>query len=99
MEPGGVRPIARRCMCAGSRMANRPSIRSVVTKSALCANCAGNFPIVVLCLRPSAAARSPPDAVNRHIKRLGERAGFAFPVQCSHALRHGCGYALANIGP
>jgi integrase len=37
------------------------------------------------------------DAINRHIKRLGERAGFDFPVHC-HMLRHGCGYALANAG-
>ena len=37
------------------------------------------------------------DAVNRLIKRIGERAGFAFPVHC-HMLRHGCGYALANKG-
>jgi integrase len=38
-----------------------------------------------------------PDAVNRLIKRLGERAGFQFPVHV-HMLRHGCGYALANAG-
>jgi integrase len=38
-----------------------------------------------------------PDAVNRLIKRIGERAGFDFPVHC-HMLRHGCGYALANAG-
>jgi integrase len=38
-----------------------------------------------------------PDAVNRHIKRIGARAGFDFPVHC-HMLRHGCGYALANAG-
>jgi integrase len=38
-----------------------------------------------------------PDAVNRLIKRIGERAGFVFPVHC-HLLRHGCGYALANAG-
>jgi integrase len=37
------------------------------------------------------------DAINRHIKRLGERAGFDFPVH-AHMLRHGCGYALANAG-
>ena len=37
------------------------------------------------------------DAVNRLIKRIGERAGFDFPVHC-HMLRHGCGYALANAG-
>jgi integrase len=37
------------------------------------------------------------DAVNRHIKRLGERAGLDFQVHC-HMLRHACGYALANAG-
>ena len=37
------------------------------------------------------------DAVNRLIKRIGERADFAFPLHC-HMLRHGCGYALANAG-
>jgi site-specific recombinase XerC len=38
-----------------------------------------------------------PDAVNRLVKRIGERAGLAFPVH-AHMLRHGCGYALANAG-
>jgi integrase len=38
-----------------------------------------------------------PDAVNRLVKRIGERAGFAFPVHV-HMLRHACGYALANAG-
>jgi integrase len=38
-----------------------------------------------------------PDAVNRHIKRLGKRAGFDFQVH-THMLRHACGYALANAG-
>ncbi len=37
------------------------------------------------------------DAVNRLIKRIGARAGFAFPVH-AHMLRHACGYALANAG-
>jgi integrase len=37
------------------------------------------------------------DAINRHIKRIGERAGFDFPVH-AHMLRHGCGFALANAG-
>lgn len=37
------------------------------------------------------------DAINRHIKRLAERAGFDFPVHC-HMLRHACGFALANAG-
>jgi integrase len=38
-----------------------------------------------------------PDAVNRHIKRIAERAGFDFPVH-AHMLRHACGFALANAG-
>jgi integrase len=38
-----------------------------------------------------------PDAINRHIKRLAERAGFDFQVH-AHMLRHACGYALANAG-
>ena len=38
-----------------------------------------------------------PDAVNRLIKRIGERTGFDFQVH-AHMLRHGCGYALANAG-
>jgi type 1 fimbriae regulatory protein FimB/type 1 fimbriae regulatory protein FimE len=38
-----------------------------------------------------------PDAINRHIKRLAERAGFDFPIH-AHMLRHACGYALANAG-
>jgi type 1 fimbriae regulatory protein FimB/type 1 fimbriae regulatory protein FimE len=37
------------------------------------------------------------DAVNRLIKRVGERAGFSFKVHV-HMLRHACGYALANAG-
>jgi type 1 fimbriae regulatory protein FimB/type 1 fimbriae regulatory protein FimE len=37
------------------------------------------------------------DAINRHVKRIGERARFAFPVH-AHMLRHACGYALANAG-
>ena len=35
--------------------------------------------------------------MNRLVKRIGERAGFDFPVH-AHMLRHGCGYALANAG-
>jgi integrase len=34
------------------------------------------------------------DAINRLIKRIGERADMPFPVH-AHMLRHGCGYALA----
>jgi integrase len=37
------------------------------------------------------------DAVNRQIKRSGERAVLGFPVHV-HMLRHACGYALANAG-
>jgi len=38
-----------------------------------------------------------PDAMNRHIKRLGEKTKIGFPVHV-HMLRHACGYALANKG-
>src|SRR5271156_1533178 len=38
-----------------------------------------------------------PDAVNRLVKRIGERAGLGFPVHV-HMLRHACGFALANAG-
>jgi integrase len=38
-----------------------------------------------------------PDACNRLIKRIGERAGFDYPVHV-HMLRHACGFALANAG-
>jgi len=38
-----------------------------------------------------------PDAINKLIKRIGERAGFAFPIH-AHMLRHACGYAMANAG-
>jgi len=38
-----------------------------------------------------------PDAVNRLIKRIGERAGLPFQVHV-HMLRHACGYALASKG-
>jgi integrase len=38
-----------------------------------------------------------PDAVNRLVKRIGERSGLGFPVHV-HMLRHACGFALANAG-
>lgn len=38
-----------------------------------------------------------PDAINRLVKRIGERAGFPFQVH-AHMLRHACGYKLANDG-
>src|SRR3974390_655801 len=38
-----------------------------------------------------------PDAINRLVKRLSERAGFPFQVHM-HMLRHACGYKLANDG-
>jgi integrase len=38
-----------------------------------------------------------PDAINRLIKRIGERAEMAMPVHF-HMLRHSCGYKLANDG-
>lgn len=37
------------------------------------------------------------DAVNRLVKRIGERTALGFPVHV-HMLRHACGFALANKG-
>jgi type 1 fimbriae regulatory protein FimB/type 1 fimbriae regulatory protein FimE len=37
------------------------------------------------------------DAINRLVKRIGERARLPFPIH-AHQLRHACGYALANAG-
>jgi integrase len=38
-----------------------------------------------------------PDAINRHVKAIGKRAGLSMPVHF-HMLRHSCGYKLANDG-
>jgi integrase len=38
-----------------------------------------------------------PDAINRQIEHIGERAKIGFPVHI-HMLRHACGYKLANDG-
>ena len=38
-----------------------------------------------------------PAALNRHIKRLGDKTSIGFQVHV-HMLRHACGYALANAG-
>jgi integrase len=38
-----------------------------------------------------------PDAINRHVKAIGKRAGLTMPVHF-HMLRHSCGYKLANDG-
>jgi integrase len=38
-----------------------------------------------------------PDAINRLIKTIGNRAGLPMPVHF-HMLRHSCGYKLANDG-
>ena len=38
-----------------------------------------------------------PDAINRLVKTIGQRAGLELPVHF-HMLRHSCGYKLANDG-
>ena len=80
-----------------SRTASPASIRCGATRSEHSGSCAGNSQTAASFLRPSGGGPFTPDAVNRLIKRIGERAGFAFPVHC-HMLRHACGYALANAG-
>lgn len=38
-----------------------------------------------------------PDALNRLVKRLGQKSTIGFPIHI-HMLRHSCGYKLANDG-
>ena len=55
------------------------------------------FPDSVFVFATERGGPFTPDAVNRLIKRIGERASFPFKVHV-HMLRHGCGYALVNQG-
>jgi hypothetical protein len=64
-------------MSGASRTANQASIRFAARKSGLYANFAGVF-------ATERGGPFTPDAVNRLIKRIGERAGFDFPL---HGLR------------
>jgi site-specific recombinase XerD len=45
----------------------------------------------------SGEKRIKPDAINRLVKIIGQRAGLSLPVHF-HMLRHSCGYKLANDG-
>jgi site-specific recombinase XerD len=84
-----------RCTSAGPRTASRRRIRFAATSYALSASCSATGGGYVF-----ETERGTPfttDAVNRLIKRIGERAGFSFKVHV-HMLRHACGYALANAG-
>ena len=60
-------------------------------------NYAGNSPDSGFVFATERGGPFTTDAVNWHLKRIGERAGFPFLVH-AHMLRHGCGYALANKG-
>src|SRR6516225_2097345 len=82
----------QRCMSVGRRRVRLQHIRSLAMNSAPCANSSATRP-GLSCSRLSATA----GAINRLIKRIGERAGFDFIVH-AHMLRHACGYALANRG-
>jgi type 1 fimbriae regulatory protein FimB/type 1 fimbriae regulatory protein FimE len=55
------------------------------------------FPDSVFVFATERGGRFTPDAINRLVKRIGARAGFAFQMH-AHMLRHACGYALANAG-
>jgi hypothetical protein len=78
---------------AASRTAGRQCIRSEATRSGHFGSC-GARQWLVFSTERGAPFRS--DAVNRLIKRIGERAGFAFPVHC-HMLRHACGSGAAGL--
>jgi hypothetical protein len=45
---------------------------------------------------PASGCGAGPDAVNWLIKRIGERARFAFPVH-AHMFQHACGYAWPTL--
>jgi integrase len=55
------------------------------------------FPVSAFVFATERGGPFTSDAVNRLIKRIGERAGFPYQIH-AHMLRHGCGYALANPG-
>ncbi len=55
------------------------------------------FPDAVYVFTSERGTPFTPDAVNRLVKTVGERAELPMPIHC-HMLRHSCGYKLANDG-
>ena len=90
--------VPLRCMSGGSRTVSLPCIRYAVTKSEPCESFAYNSRTLGFVFATERGGPFTPDAVNRLIKRIGERAGFDFPVH-AHMLRHACGFALAAAPP
>ena len=87
--------ISKLCACGLRTLRCTTSRRRAV--SALAEELRRQFPDSGFVFATERGGPFTADAVNRLIKRIGERAGFAFPVH-AHMLRHGCGYALANKG-
>ena len=73
----------RPCMSAARRMASLLFTLSVATNCACYANCSG-IQRAPSCSRRSAVGVTA-DAVNRLVKRIGERAGFRLPGPRPHA--------------
>ena len=86
-----------RCMFGAQRTANRACTLCAATRSRALRELRRQFPDSGFVFATERGGPFTPDAVNRLIKRIGERAGFDFQVH-AHMLRHGCGYALANAG-
>jgi hypothetical protein len=74
----------RPCMFGASRTASPPSIHSAAMKSAL-RELRRQFPDSGFVFATERGGPFTTDAINRHIKRLGERAGFDFLVHCHMA--------------
>jgi len=83
-------------MCAGRRTACRALTRCAATKCEPCASC-GQFPDSSFVFSTERGGPFTPDAINKLVKRIGVRAGFAFQIH-AHMLRHACGFALADAG-
>jgi site-specific recombinase XerD len=60
-------------------------------------HCADQGPHTTFVFTSERGSPFTPDALNRQIKAIGQRAKLGFPVHI-HMLRHACGYKLANDG-
>jgi hypothetical protein len=84
------------CTCGAPRMASGQPIQFAATNCAPCASSSARQTAAMF-LRTERRTPFTTDAVNRLVKRIGERASFSFKIHV-HMLRHACGYALANQG-
>ena len=92
----GLRAAIQRCTFVERRRARPLPIPSPVTNCGRYANSSEIRPAPFV-FETERGGPFTAGAINRLIKRIGERAHFDFMVH-AHMLRHACGYALANRG-